>query len=189
LDGPTFSGADSEFAQLSGLAFLAAAAHFFVKPMAEAPDTSEMTRVADLTDKELLALAHRATEFLTKFRWCSRVKESFLAYDMGSMLGVFLFRIEPRLVGVDDTLWVIVGDLPSAFLVCDHAPDWIGALTCYHYEMQRWVEAVRSGGSLDGIIPVDVSPTGEHADMLASRLDFIDDHFIKGKPFENEPEA
>jgi hypothetical protein len=134
------------------------------------PDTSQMTRVADLTDEEQLGLAREATEFLTAFRWCIGVQESYLAFDLGYVIGVFLFRIEPRLVGVDDTLWVVVGDIPPAFLVCDEAPDWMAALDCYVYEMQRWVEAVRAGRALDGIILVNVSPTQEHADMLSNRL-------------------
>ena len=142
-----------------------------------------MTRVSDLVEDEQLALARKATDFLTAFRWCAGVKESFLAFDIGNPLGVFLFRIEPRLVGVDDTLWVVVGDCPPAFLVCDVAPDWAGALRCYVYEMQRWVDAVRSAKSVDGIIPVNVAPTLEHADMLSKRLGFIQDHCIDAKPF------
>lgn len=150
------------------------------------PDTADMTPVSDLKDEEQIALARKATDFLSAFRWCSRVRESFLAFDIGYPIGVFLFHIEPRLVGVDDTFWVVVGDGPSAYLVCDDAPDWVGALRCYVYEMQRWVEAVRSGGSLAGIIPVNVSPTLEHAEMLSSRLGFIQDHLIEGKPFSDE---
>ena len=150
------------------------------------PDRSQMTRVSDLTDKEQLELAREATEFLTGFRWCASVEESYLAFDIGYVLGVFLFRIEPRLVGVDDTLWVIVGDVPPAFLVCDDAPDWMGALRCYIYEMQRWVKAVRAGSALDGIIPVNVTPTQEHADMLFSRLGYIQDHILDGIPFGND---
>ena len=149
------------------------------------PSTTDMIRVSDLTDEEDIALARKATDFLTAFRWCASVKESFLAFDCGYILGVFLFRIEPRLLGVDDTLWIVVGDVPSAFLVCDDAPDWHRALQCYVREMQRWVGAVRSGSGLDGIIPVRVSPTPEHADMLASRLKFIQDHFIDDKPLPN----
>ena len=87
------------------------------------PDTSDMTRVSDLTDAEEIALARKAMSYLTAFRWCGSVKESFLAFDIGYPLGVFLFRIEPRLIGVDDTLWVVVGDGPPAFLVCDDAPE------------------------------------------------------------------
>ena len=152
-------------------------------------DTTDMTPVSDLTHAEDVALARKATDFLTAFRWCSAVSESFLAFDSGSILGVFLFRIEPRLVGVDDTLWVVVGDVPSAFLVCDDAPDWHCALQCYVREMQRWVDAVRSGSALDGIIPVSLSPTLEHANMLSSRLGFIQDHFIDDKPFANDRNA
>ena len=41
-------------------------------------------------------------------------------------------------------------------------------------EMRLWVRAVRSGGSLDNVIPVGVEPTEDHADMLERRLDFIE---------------
>lgn len=147
------------------------------------PDTSKMVRIRDLVDDEQIALARRATLFLSAFHWCAEIRESYLAFDIGYPLGVFLFCIEPRLVGVDDTLWVVTGDCPPAYLVCDAAPDWTAALGCYVYEMQRWVEAIRSGQSVTGLIPVNVKPTLEHAEMLAWRLSFIQDHCIEGKPF------
>lgn len=153
------------------------------------PDTTDMTPVTDLTGAEEIALGRKATGYLTAFRWCAEVKACFLAFDIGNVLGVFLFHIEPRFVGVDDTLWVIVGDGPPAFLVCDDAPDWHGALRAYVREMQRWVDAVRSGSGLDGIIPVNVSPTLEHADMLSRRLGFIQDYVIDGKPFQDHHNA
>ena len=153
------------------------------------PDTSDMTPVSELTDPEDIALARKATNFLTAFRWCAGVRESYLAFDCGHIIGVFLFHIEPRLLGVDEFLWVVVGDGPPAFLVCDKVPDWHSALQCYVYEMQRWVDAVRSGASLKGISPVNVSPTLEHADMLSARLSFIEDHFIDDKPFPNDRPA
>jgi hypothetical protein len=150
------------------------------------PDTTDMVRVAGLTDDEEVALARKATVFLTSFRWCGAVRDSFLAFDSGYIIGVFLFHIEPRLLGVDEVLWVVVGDVPPAFLVCDDAPDWHCALQCYVREMQRWVHAVRAGEGLEGIIPVNVSPALEHADTLSSRLSFIQDHFIDDKPFPDD---
>jgi hypothetical protein len=150
------------------------------------PDTSDMIPVSNLTDPEQIALAEEATNFLTAFHWCVNVRESYLAFDCSYIIGVFLFHIEPRLLGVDEFLWVVVGDGPPAFLVCDKAPDWHSALQCYVYEMQRWVDAVRAGGSLQDIIPVNVSPTLEYADMLSTRLRFIQDHFIDDKPFPND---
>lgn len=153
------------------------------------PDTTDMTPVSDLTDNEDIALAQKATQFLTSFRWCAGVRESYLAFDCGYIIGVFLFRIEPRLLGVDEILWVVVGDGPPAFLVCDNAPDWHSALQCYVREMRRWVNAVLAGDELEGIIPVNVSPTLEHAEMLSSRLGFIQDHFIDEKPFPDGREG
>lgn len=76
------------------------------------PDTTEMTPVDSITDKELRALADEAHSFLTAFRWCRSVRESFLAFGVAGVIGVFLFRIEPATAGVDDTLWVVVGDVP-----------------------------------------------------------------------------
>lgn len=144
-------------------------------------DTPEMIRVGDLTDEEQLGLARKATEFLTAFRWCAKVRESYLAFDIGPVLGVFLFHIEPRLDVVDHILWVVVGDVPPAFIVCDDAQDWKGALSAYVTEMQRWVHAVRANSTLDGIIPVNVSATQEHAEMLSSRLSFITGYILDGK--------
>jgi hypothetical protein len=137
-----------------------------------------MTPVSALDDEELRALADEAHSFITSFRWCRSVREGFLADGVGGIVGIFLLRIESAVVGVDDTLWVVVGDLPSAYLVCDDAPDWPSALRAYVREMRRWVAAVRAGSSLHDIIPVRAEPTREHADMLASRLDCIEEHMI-----------
>jgi hypothetical protein len=152
------------------------------------PDTAQMTSVDALKDEELSALADEARSFLTAFHWCRSVRRSFLAFGVPGVIGVFLFCIEPANAGVDDTLWVIVGDVPTAYLVCDDAPDWRGALKAYVEEMRRWVDAVRSGASLDGIIPVRAEPTMDHADMLASRLDFIQEHMIESYR-EEEPDT
>lgn len=54
---------------------------------------------------------------------------------------------------------------------------------------RRWVAAVRAGSSLDGIIPVRAEPTREHADMLASRLDFIEEHMIHETTVDNDHDA
>jgi hypothetical protein len=108
------------------------------------PDTADMTPVNELTDDEEICAREESHRVLTSFRWCAAVSESFQAFDCGLIIGVFLFRIEPRLEGVDDTLWIVVGDLPHAYLVCDDAPGWHCALQCYVREMQRWIDAVRA---------------------------------------------
>ncbi len=75
-------------------------------------------------------------------------------------------------------LWVVVGDLPPAYLVCDGNPSWREALEGYVFEMERWVAAVRSGDPFENVIPVHAARTLEHADMLAERLRLIRDEIL-----------
>jgi len=79
-------------------------------------------------------------------------------------------------------VWVVVGDLPPAYLAHEVDDSWQDALRGYVEEMSVWVEAARSGSSLDDVIPVNVPPTPEYADMLASRLDFIRTRFVEVDP-------
>jgi hypothetical protein len=146
-----------------------------------------MTPLEALEDAGLMEFGERAGKFLNSFRWCRKVVQGHLAYGVEGVIGVFLFRIEPAKEEVDDTLWVIVGDLPSAYLVCDDAPSWRDALEGYVEEMRRWVEAVRAGESLEDIIPISAEPTAQHADMLAGRLDFIERHLIGGESSASGP--
>lgn len=128
-------------------------------------------------------MARDATAFLTAQRWCKAVQTLELAWANAGVVGVFQATIEPAHTEVDPILWVVVGDIPPAYLVLDEAPTWREALEGYVEEMSRWVEAVRAGSSLDDVIPVDVSPTTAHADMLASRLAFIQDNVL-GVPLD-----
>jgi hypothetical protein len=136
-------------------------------------DTSRMIPADRIQNREVAEYAAEAAQFLASHHWCRSVVSTHLAWAVAGVLGVFLCRLVPARAEVDDTLWVVVGDLPPAYLVCDDASDWREALDAYIYEMEQWVVAVRSGSSLDDVIPVKVDPTVEHADMLDSRLAFI----------------
>jgi hypothetical protein len=68
----------------------------------------------------------------------------------------------------------VVGDLPSAYLVTDNAPNPACALDAYICEMGRWVTAVKEGKSVVGLIPVNVAPSVEYAKRLEWRLNFLD---------------
>jgi len=126
----------------------------------------------------LQAYAERAREYLEDFRWCTRVVDGWFGQGVGDVFAVFLFKIEPAEAGVDEFLWVIIGDVPPAYLVTDDMPDSESALTVYIELMSEWVDAVREGTSLEGIIPVNAPPTREYAEMLSSRLDFLRDELF-----------
>lgn len=146
-------------------------------------------------DAEEVDLAAEARQFLASHPWCARVRRVALKFTIPDYLGVFLCTLVPRAPEVDTTLWVVVGDLPAAYLVHDAPDTWQDALAGYVGEMRRWVEAVRTGASLDDVIPVDAPATRQVADMLASRLDYIQEQLVDVDPetlelidVESEPE-
>ena len=73
------------------------------------------------------------------------------------------FNIHPLRRDVDELLWVVVGDIPPAYLVTDDAPDPVAALQAYIREMRRWIEAVRLGRPIADLIPVNALPTAVNA--------------------------
>jgi len=129
--------------------------------------------LSDIEDPEVFALADEAREFLESQHWCERTGNGWLAFAVPGVLGVFLFDVRGNQRDVDPQVWVVVGDLPSAYIAQPADAGWQDVLSGYVYEMRRWVAAVEAEASVAELIPVDVAPTREHAAMLTRRLDFI----------------
>ncbi len=121
----------------------------------------------------LREMAKRAEEYISAQKWCNCVDTVYLAYGVGGVVAIFLVELTPRYPDVDPVLWVIIGDLPSAYLVIDDSPTAADALEGYLEEMTRWTEAVKAGESTADLIPVNVPPTSEWAGELSGRLEFL----------------
>ena len=103
------------------------------------------------------------------------IKATYFGLSVSNILGIFLFEIVHSKKGGDDKVWVIVGDLPPAYItVEDDSPNPATALDSYIGAMERWIAAAKIGGNVEGLIPVNVPPTPENAKMLESRLQFLD---------------
>jgi len=139
-----------------------------------------MIPAASIRSPDVQRLADEARRFLSGFRWCGKITELSLGYAIAGVLGVFRAEIAPVEEGVDSVLWVIVGDLPPAYLTVDPDADWQAVLEAYVREMDLWVHAVQRGESLDEVIPVNVPPTIENASLLASRLHFLRTRLLTG---------
>ena len=146
-----------------------------MKPIEELPDPDPKDNLS------LGCLAKMAKEFLQSQPWCSRIRSGFLSHAWEGVLGVFYFELTPSKPDVDERLWVVVGDIPPAYLVCEDPLDPAKALQSYVYEMRRWTQAVVAKQPIDELIPVCYSnssrpmePTNEIAEMLAKRLDFVE---------------
>ncbi|WP_440534604.1 hypothetical protein [Variovorax sp. YR566] len=132
-------------------------------------------------DSELIKKLHEeARTFLEYYTWCGRITEQYVGLMYPGIVGVFLFRIEPTRQDVDEWIWVIVGDLPPAYITCEESPNPATALDAYVGAMQEWVEAAEQGGPIDQLIPVNVEPSKENAARLKTRLNFLDEEILSG---------
>jgi hypothetical protein len=134
----------------------------------------------DPEDTELLReLAAEARAYMEAFEWCPNIESIHLALGVGGVVGVFLFQFDEVIEDDDDALWVVVGDLPSAYVIVEPDDDGISALSRYCELMEDWAFNVLKGHSLEDSFPVDAEATSEHAEMLNSRIAFLRSEIIE----------
>ncbi len=127
----------------------------------------------------LLRMLADARDFLRGRHWCGQIKSEFFGLGVSEVVAVFLFNIENKAAPEDDWLWVIVGDLPTAYLVTDDNRTPSAALAAYVRLMREWVEAASRGKPVGRLIPVNVPATPKNAEQLAMRLDFLERALLK----------
>lgn len=130
----------------------------------------DSVRPLQLDGPESTELERTALEYIRGFTWCEQVRTLFEGLQEPGIIGIFLVEIKPARADIDAWLWLIVGDLPPAYLVTDDAPTPAAALDTYIALMDSWVRAVREGRPVDDLVPVNAPPTTQYAEMLASRL-------------------
>jgi hypothetical protein len=119
------------------------------------------------------SLVDKATAFLGGFAWANNRKNLWVADCIPGVLGIFLVELDPQGQDVDQYIWVVVGDLPPAYLSSEYAKSPKDALDGYMGEMLAWVEAVEKGEPTDELIPNNGAPTLANARALRSRLEFL----------------
>lgn len=144
------------------------------------PEIERVIPVADFHPKSANFgdYLQEARDYLSFFNWHDGIREEYVGGFFEGILGLFLFRIEPKLVGVDEWVWVVVGDLPPTYLTCDTCRNPSEALGGYIGEMQEWVLAAETGQSVAELIPVNVPATPENAQILRTRLRFLNSKIL-----------
>jgi hypothetical protein len=128
---------------------------------AEGDDPEDTRRL-----RTMLAVAER---YLLRHAWCDAVTESYFGVGIGGVVAAFLFRIAPPR-SADEWLWVVVGDLPPAYLVTDRIERPVDVLVVYCELMQDWVDSVLDDASDRDVFPVDAPRDVHHAELLAKRI-------------------
>jgi len=130
-------------------------------------------------------LMQRARRYLSGFKWCAGIREEYVGILIEDLFGVFLFRIEPARPGVPEWTWIVIGDLPPAYIACDgDTPNPACALDAYMGCMEDWISAVKEGKSVQELIPVNAPATLEFATALEGRLNLIDAHVLSAPEYQ-----
>jgi hypothetical protein len=91
----------------------------------------------------------------------------------GGIVALFLFRITIQKVEAPEWVWVIVGDMPSAYMEFELAPTPHAALLRYIEGVEEWLIATPEERSSGDLIPIEVPPGNEFLDMLRGRMDTL----------------
>ncbi|HWD39452.1 MAG TPA: hypothetical protein VG944_11425 [Fimbriimonas sp.] len=156
-------------------------------------DKSEFVRCSELTKENtdddlegIQALCAEAERFIASFKWCKSVLRTYFCFGF-RYAGVFFIEIEP-LGEADSEMWVIVGDIPPAYIDTS-TPTADEALEDYCWWMHEWIGAVREGKPVDEMMPVltretylEIAPSLELADMLEGRVRFIEENLLEEEP-------
>ena len=127
---------------------------------------------------EIINLSREAVDYLSSQKWCHKIIDGWFAVGWGYIMTAFFFRFDPIGEGVPDNVWIIVGDLPSAYIDAIDNTNGVMAVEAYVIEMQKWVDSVKLGTSIDNLIPVNVPPTKEFANMLEERLQILREEIL-----------
>jgi len=141
-------------------------------------------RGEDDEDTRLLrAMAEEGQRYLASHDWCPPIRNYYLAHGVGGVVALFLVEFTQKISGSpDDTLWLVVGDLPTAYFVTENVTTVRDALECYCSIMDDWVSAVLDDRDLEEVYPVEAEPTEANARELESRLQFLRRDIIRQLP-------
>ncbi len=149
-----------------------------VLPVSGVVPISCMLGEDDAETQRLRGMEQKARDFVSQFDWCDGIRDFYFGAGIGDVFAVFLAHIKPMRPEVDQYLWIVVGDIPSAYLVTDDCPNPREALEGYIWEMRKWVALAKQGQTSKDVIPVNVSPTPEWSKTLEVRLDTLERNIV-----------
>jgi hypothetical protein len=131
----------------------------------------EFLRGEDEQDTSLLRnLAEEAVRYVRSFEWCVELHEKYFGDGIGGVVALFLFRITIRDFEAPEWVWIIVGDLPPAYLGFHGFPSPREALLLYIEGVEEWLAASPEERASGDLIPIEVPPKPELIQMLGVRV-------------------
>lgn len=106
-------------------------------------DTKHMLNIDDLPSSgieyidELKELSKEVIIFVGGLIWCNRIVDVKFDRGWGYIMAVFYVTIERTSKNIPSQLWVVVGDLPPAYIDVDDNPNGACAIDSYVMEMEN----------------------------------------------------
>jgi hypothetical protein len=156
-----------------------------VRPSEEDSGTDEVVPALNVVPVERMAgddeedtallqqMLQEAKNYINSFSWCDSIRSSYFAGGVGKIFAIFLFNISSVRRDVDKWMWIVVGDIPPAYLPWEDCHSSGEVFDTYIAGMKQWVQLAREGreaSAEDCVPPVNVSATPEWAESLDSRL-------------------
>jgi hypothetical protein len=136
----------------------------------------------DPTDPEdwgLIDYSHQAARLLEGFYGVQEIRWLRLAFGVARVIGLFLSEVVSR-HGTEDTVWVVVGDLPPSASPFGEGDTPRGVLELYAKSLDEWADAVDAGEDTSDLLPVlyqdgtrRVDETAENVDLARRRVQLI----------------
>ena len=146
------------------------------KEVAPVPNLIRAERMEGEDDEDTALLQEMLVEarsYILSFSWCESILDAYFAGGVGKIFAIFLFNISPARTDVGKWMWVVVGDVPPAYLPLEDCRTSRVVFDTYIDGMKRWVQFAREGRTAtpeDCVPPVNVPATREWAESLDGRL-------------------
>jgi hypothetical protein len=131
----------------------------------------------DEEDTKLLrVMSSEAEAYIHSFSWCGEISSVYFGGGVGGIFAIFLFKIRPTRPEFGSWMWIVVGDIPPAYLPLEDGKSPKEVFETYMWGMNKWVQLAREGrvGTADdNVPPMDVPATPEWAAKLEQKLQLL----------------
>jgi hypothetical protein len=137
----------------------------------------------------LRKMSEDAKRYISSFPWCDAVLGSYFGGGVGGIFAVIFFHIRPSRPNVEPWIWIVVGDIPPAYLPLTDCKSPAEVFKTYLRGMSNWVKLARKGltGTPDqGVPPVSIPATPEWAEKINQKLNGLK---LAVQPFFDEDQS
>ena len=121
----------------------------------------------------LRQMLDEAERYLLSYSWCDSIIRAYFGGGVAKSLAIFLFNISPARPDVNEWIWIIVGDIPPAYVPLEDCESAMEAFETYIDGMKRWAVLAREGRvgtPEEGVPPVNAPATPEWAEKVEMKL-------------------